>query len=135
MAMDVPVKALRRNVELGGVALQRQGYVRIKVSHGGKKSKNDWPLEHRHIMALHLGRPLLDHENVHHLNGQRDDNRIENLELWSESQPPGQRAIDKVKFALEIMETYGDDLDAPKAAPPQRPHDRAQRPGQPGPLC
>ena len=57
-------------------------------------------------MEQHIGRPLLKNETVHHMNGDRKDNRIENLELWSKSQPAGQRVADKLKWAREIQETY-----------------------------
>lgn len=65
-------------------------------------------LEHRHIMENYLGRPLLSHENVHHINGIRNDNRLENLELWSTYQPAGQRVVDKISWAKEILEIYKD---------------------------
>jgi len=67
-------------------------------------------MEHRIVMEEFLGRKLLPNENVHHRNGDRQDNRIKNLELWSRSQPYGQRVEDKINYAIEILEQYAPNL-------------------------
>jgi hypothetical protein len=64
--------------------------------------------EHRWVMERKLGRALFEHENVHHVNGQRADNRLSNLELWSTSQPSGQRVEQKLAWAQEFLAQYLD---------------------------
>lgn len=65
------------------------------------RKDSSWHLEHRLIMADHLGRALERYETVHHLNGIRDDNRIENLELWVTPPRFGQRVPDLIDYIIK----------------------------------
>lgn len=71
----------------GGKTIDSSGYVNIKIwrdnPYYSMAKKIGYVLEHRLVMAQHLGRCLLKSEIVHHRNGIKSDNRIENLELVS----------------------------------------------------
>lgn len=66
-------------------------YKRVKTPEGIK-------YEHRYKMEQSLGRTLYPFESVHHKNGQKSDNRLENLELWTTHQWSGQRVSDLIEF-------------------------------------
>lgn len=84
----------------------KRGYVMWYDPTSPYASVSGWVLEHRHVVGESLGRGFYPGENVHHKNGNRSDNRIENLELWVTFQPSGQRPEDLVKWAKEILDRY-----------------------------
>ena len=69
----------------GGRSLTKYGYMVVRLSEDSPfwsmAQVNGTVMEHRLVMAEYLGRPLYGWETVHHANGGRADNRIENLQL------------------------------------------------------
>lgn len=70
---------------MGGLTRNGEGYILEAVPPNGAfasmRNSAGYVSQHRLVMAQNLGRPLYKHETVHHINGDRTDNRIGNLQL------------------------------------------------------
>jgi hypothetical protein len=90
----------------GGRTRHKAGYVMLWAPNHPRAGKGQYVFEHIIVMEQILGRHLLPAETVHHRNGVRDDNRQENLELWTRPQPTGIRVSDALVWAHEIIALY-----------------------------
>ena len=85
----------------GGVNKHASGYLKQLAKGHPHADRDGYVMQHRLVMESVIGRPLKVSERVHHKNGNRQDNRPENLELWtgvgqSKKDPYGVRLVDKV---------------------------------------
>ena len=95
----------------GGVHATRPsggGYIKQMSKGHPFADAGGYVMQHRLVMEAKLGRKLEAHERVHHKNGKRDDNRPENLELWtgvgtSKKDPHGIRMVDKVIDMIDSL--------------------------------
>jgi len=69
----------------GGKARHSEGYVLILQKKHPFSNHQGYIPQHRLVMEKHIGRYLYKGEMVHHINGNKKDNRIENLELTTQS--------------------------------------------------
>jgi hypothetical protein len=89
----------------GGRTRHKAGYVMVRAPDHPRASLG-YVFEHILVAEDLLGRYLVEGESVHHINGVRDDNRPENLELWTRPQPSGIRVSDAVNWARVIYDRY-----------------------------
>jgi len=88
----------------GGRGRDGHGYIMCRVYQNGKRTS---VREHKLVMESVLGRELFPNESVHHLNGIRDDNRPENLELRLRAEhPSGVSVTDMLKWSRQIIARY-----------------------------
>ncbi len=94
-------------IRFKGRKISKDGYVRIyKPGHPNSDNKQSI-LEHVFVMSEYLCRPLKSGEIVHHKNGIRDDNRIENLDLRIKNlHPNGQSVEDLIPYWVEMLRRY-----------------------------
>ena len=100
------VEVVPKKAKNGSGTITQRGYKRLsKIGHPNAQ-KGRWVLEHVYVMSEYLGRPIRKGETVHHKNGNRLDNRIENLELWSTVHGAGQRVEDILVWCEEFIKKY-----------------------------
>lgn len=77
---------IKSNTWKGGRNIDTRGYMRVYAPNHPNKIAGNYVMEHRSVMEKDIGRYLTKEEIVHHINGNKLDNRIENLQLMTPSE-------------------------------------------------
>ena len=104
---DIPI---RQKAPTGTVMQNAGGYRMVRAPEHPNANGSGMVLEHRFVMTSHLGRAIAPNETVHHRNGNRQDNRIENLELRIGAHGQGQSVDDRVGDAISVLKQYAPHL-------------------------
>lgn len=110
---------IRKHRRPGEGTVNSNGYYMVRIPGHPNADIHGYVHEHRLVMIEILGRPLLPGENIHHKNGNRLDNRPENLELWVTAQPSGQRPDELLAWAREIIKRYANTCYDTEVRPPE----------------
>lgn len=77
-------RSVKKDKTLGAKYRDKYGYIQVYYPSHPRSNTTGCVYEHILIMESHLGRYTTVKETVHHINGVRSDNRIENLQLYSD---------------------------------------------------
>lgn len=104
--LGVPPHIKLRNKKGEGY-INRQGYLSFRMKDHPCADKNGRVQASHLVIYENTGKIIKNPESVHHKNGMRLDNRLENLEVWSVSQPCGQKVEDKIEWCKSFLSKYG----------------------------
>jgi len=90
-----------------GTKMDSRGYILLRKPEHPNADKSKYVPEHVYVMSEHIGRPLRKGEQIHHRNGIRDDNSIDNLELCTRNtHHSGQKVSDLIDFCEDFLFQY-----------------------------